>query len=116
MERNIKLSIKASRKLYIILAIVIVVLVVLAAVLLMPPANTAEINRASCESSGGTWNECGSPCTGAPQGTVCIQVCRQQCEWYAGSAEVAKKSAYAAQQGFSCMTQDNGITMCWLSN
>ncbi len=106
-----------KRFLIALVSVVVVVFAVSMAILLVHPAsNTTKIDKTSCESSGGTWNECGSPCFGAPQGTMCVQSCRQQCEWYAGNAEVAKDSVYASQPGFSCVTQDNGILMCLLAN
>lgn len=33
-----------------------------------------------CETSGGHWNECGSPCIGQPPDTACAAVCVAQCE------------------------------------
>lgn len=42
-----------------------------------PPA---QLTQKLCESSGGNWNECGSACRGAPEGTVCTLQCVQYCE------------------------------------
>ena len=106
-------EIKKRKKTYIAVASVIVIVVAAAAILSFVPqkdgATITNIGKAGCEASGGTWNECGSPCTGAPQGTVCIQVCRQQCEWYSSKAELARNNP-----GVSCAEQGNGILMCWL--
>jgi len=33
-----------------------------------------------CTSSGGNWNDCGSACRNAPNGTACTLQCVQQCE------------------------------------
>jgi hypothetical protein len=49
-----------------------------------PPDNATgdgtAVTQQACESSGGHWNECGSACRGAPQGTACILMCVQYCE------------------------------------
>jgi hypothetical protein len=110
---------KPNRKFYMALASLAIVIFAAAAILLLlsPEMNKVNfpMNQTICGSSGGTWNECGSPCLGASQGMVCIMMCRQQCEWYAGNALLVKNDpAYSVRQGFNCMVQDNGITMCWL--
>lgn len=46
---------------------------------LQKPPIKSEINKEICESTGGTWNECGSPCAGT-DAEVCILVCKAQCE------------------------------------
>ena len=37
------------------------------------------ISKQRCIDSGGSWNECGSPCAGAGA-DFCIQMCQAQCE------------------------------------
>ena len=37
------------------------------------------ISKQRCIDSGGSWNECGSPCAGAGA-DFCIQMCQVQCE------------------------------------
>ncbi len=37
------------------------------------------ITKVQCETAGGKWNDCGSPCAGT-DADFCIQVCRAQCE------------------------------------
>jgi len=111
---------KPNKRFYIALASVLIVIFAVSAVLLLvsPDAGktSLKMDRAACESADGAWNECGSPCTGAPQGTMCIMVCREQCEWFASSADAARaNSALSSQTGFGCLTQDNGILMCWLA-
>jgi len=110
-----------NRKFYIIvaaIAIIIVVLVVSVVLILISPGknnDTTAIDQAACRLAGGTWNECGSLCLGQPPGTICPAVCVQQCEWYASSAEaVRSRHDFSSQQGFTCMTQQNGILLCWL--
>ena len=46
----------------------------------MSPALSRELTRELCEDSDGTWNECGSLCTGEPPGTMCADVCVAVCE------------------------------------
>lgn len=42
---------------------------------------TAEgLSKKDCESAYGKWNECGSACRGAKEGTACIEVCVAYCE------------------------------------
>lgn len=38
-----------------------------------------EMSKELCESSGGSFQECGSACRGAPEGTVCTMQCVQYC-------------------------------------
>jgi hypothetical protein len=38
------------------------------------------ITQGMCESARGHWNECGSACRGAPEGTACILMCVSYCE------------------------------------
>jgi len=50
-----------------------------------PPAGNGTdtsnaITEAMCRNAGGHWNECGSACRGAPEGTACIMMCVQYCE------------------------------------
>jgi len=45
-----------------------------------PEPEPKELTQANCESAGGTWNECGSACRGAPPGTMCIMMCVPYCE------------------------------------
>jgi len=111
---------KPNKKFYLAIASLAIVVLVVAAILLLVSPDTNRISlkmdKSTCESSGGTWNECGSPCMGAPQGTMCIMVCREQCEWHSTSASLIQtKAVYNSQPGFSCMTQDNGILLCWIS-
>ncbi|MFH1786019.1 MAG: hypothetical protein ABH842_06335 [Candidatus Micrarchaeota archaeon] len=40
----------------------------------------ASLNETICEAAGGHWNECGSACRGAPEGSVCTLQCIQYCE------------------------------------
>jgi len=39
-----------------------------------------EMSEALCKASRGNWNECGSACRGAPEGTMCTMQCVQYCE------------------------------------
>lgn len=38
------------------------------------------ITQEMCDAARGHWNECGSACRGAPEGTACIMMCVQYCE------------------------------------
>ena len=110
---------KPGMNLYVGVAIAVVfIIVAVSLVFLLAPGagNTAlPMNQTTCQSTGGTWNDCGSLCLGQPAGTICPQVCVPQCEWYDVRAEIVRSSsAYNSQAGFSCMTQDNGILLCWL--
>ncbi|MCI0503284.1 hypothetical protein L0Y65_01075 [Candidatus Micrarchaeota archaeon] len=40
----------------------------------------ATLTQAMCDAANGHWNECGSACRGAPEGTACILMCVQYCE------------------------------------
>ena len=103
-----------ERKHYVLAAAAIIVLAIAAALFLMQP-KAPGISKGSCESAGGTWNECGSPCIGEHQGTVCVQVCREQCEWFSTSAKAIQADArYSSDESFRCVLQENGIPMCWL--
>jgi hypothetical protein len=44
------------------------------------PTTAEGITKSGCEKAGGHWNECGSACRGAPEGTMCIDVCVAYCE------------------------------------
>ena len=44
------------------------------------PVNPAGLTKEQCEQARGQWNDCGSACRGAPQGTACIEVCVAYCE------------------------------------
>ncbi len=44
------------------------------------PTNPSGLTRELCEAARGHWQECGSACRGAPQGTACIMMCVQYCE------------------------------------
>jgi hypothetical protein len=46
----------------------------------MEVPNGQGITASQCEAAGGLWNECGSACRGAPEGTPCIAVCVAYCE------------------------------------
>ena len=41
---------------------------------------TEGLSKKECEAAFGKWNECGSACRGAPEGTACILICLQHCE------------------------------------
>lgn len=43
----------------------------------MPPG---QMTSQLCKSAGGNWNECGSACRGAPEGTACTLQCVPYCE------------------------------------
>ena len=43
------------------------------------PKNFEGITKLECTQSGGSWNDCGSPCAGT-DAELCIQVCSPQCE------------------------------------
>jgi hypothetical protein len=47
-----------------------------------PPPGPGEpgLTKELCESARGHWNDCGSACRGAPEGTACIMMCVQYCE------------------------------------
>ena len=79
----------------------------------VPPV-TGTISKDACYSLGGQWNDCGSACRGAPQGTVCVQVCVPQCDWYSSAALLIKKDAVYGSK-VSCKTQPNGIESCWMN-
>lgn len=51
-----------------------------------------ELTQELCESAGGRWNACGSPCRAEPPGTVCAEVCVEYCEC-------------GGEQGFTCPSQ-----------
>ncbi len=111
---------KPNRRFYIAIACVLVIVFVASSAMLFgsPEGSKVSIamNQSICESSGGVWNECGSPCMGAPQGTVCIQVCRQQCEWYSARASLIQTDpVFNSQPGFRCSVQDNDISICWMA-
>jgi hypothetical protein len=46
----------------------------------VPPSETKQLTKELCEGARGHWNECGSACRGAPEGTACIMMCVQYCE------------------------------------
>jgi hypothetical protein len=109
-----------QKRLYIAIASVVIAIFIVSSVSLLlssdPNKMRLPVDRSVCESTGGVWNECGSPCLGAPQGTICIQVCQEQCEWFASNAEAINNNpVYSAQPGLKCATQSNGILMCWLA-
>ena len=109
---------KKRKKAAILAVCAIVVLVVVFAVAMLAFSQQhrmAIISESNCGLSGGTWNECGSPCLGSPQGTMCIAMCQPQCEWFSQKALAVKNDlAYNIEPGFRCVTQPNGIEMCWL--
>jgi putative hemolysin len=41
---------------------------------------TESMTEQLCKSAGGSWNNCISPCRGAPDGTACIAICWSGCE------------------------------------
>jgi hypothetical protein len=43
-------------------------------------STTPEMTKELCESARGNWNECGSACRGAPEGTACTMQCVPMCE------------------------------------
>ncbi len=58
---------------------------VLAISILYPTAFRQEMTKELCEDSDGTWNECGSYCTGEPSGEPCIAAgCAKICECFSG--------------------------------
>jgi hypothetical protein len=59
------------------------------------------MNKQLCEAGYGHWNECGSPCTGEPDGEVCAQVCVPMCE--CGGFAGAGIGAYICPTGYYCM-------------
>jgi len=65
---------------YILLAIASGLVIVVIAVSFSPPAFSRELTKELCEDSDGTWNECGSLCTGEPPGTMCAAMCVPICE------------------------------------
>jgi hypothetical protein len=44
------------------------------------PPGVKPLTKELCEGARGHWNECGSACRGAPEGTACIMMCVQYCE------------------------------------
>ena len=45
-----------------------------------PVVDATGITKEMCENARGHWNECGSACRGAPEGTACIMMCVMYCE------------------------------------
>ncbi len=41
---------------------------------------TPGLTKELCEQARGHWNDCGSACRGAPEGTACIMMCVAYCE------------------------------------
>ncbi len=67
--------------------------------------NNAALERA-CTAAGGKWEECGSACHGAPEGTACILMCVPQC--LCGGA-----SAWTCPKGLTCGSKDaKGVGVC----
>ena len=64
----------------VLLAIASGLAIVVIAFSFSPPAFSREMTKELCEDSDGTWNECGSLCTGEPSGTMCAAVCVPVCE------------------------------------
>jgi len=79
----------------VLLAIAAGLVIVVMAVSFSPPAFSREITKELCEDSDGTWNECGSLCTGEPPGTMCAQVCVPLCEC---------KSSFQCPPSYYCKT------------
>ena len=63
-------------------------------------SSTQLVAKQLCESAYGHWNECGSPCTGEPSGTVCTQVCVPICE--CGRLASPGFGAYRCPSGYYC--------------
>ncbi len=68
----------------------------------LPPR---EMTRGLCFAWGGRWNDCGSACRGAPEGTACTLQCEQYCE--CGGAE-----GYACPDGYFCTDRIEGVGVC----
>jgi hypothetical protein len=82
----------------ILLAIASGLVIVVMAVSFSPPPFSRELTKELCEDSDGTWNECGSLCTGESPGTMCAQVCVPLCEC---------KSSFQCPPGYYC--RNSGI-------
>jgi len=82
-----------------LLAIASALVITLTAFSFFPPAFSRPLTKELCEDSDGTWNECGSLCTGQPTGTMCAQVCVAVCEC---------KSSFQCPPGYYCMTSGMG--------
>ena len=52
------------------------------------------VTKLQCVQSGGSWNECGSPCSGT-NAEYCIQVCSPQCE-------CGGITAFKCPEGYKC--------------
>ena len=62
-----------------------------------PPANQTvqPLTKELCESARGRWDECGSACRGAPEGTACIAMCVRYC--YCGGI-----AGFGCPDGYGC--------------
>jgi hypothetical protein len=61
------------------------------------------VSEGMCNAAGGDWNECGSACRGAPEGTACILMCVTYCEC---------TSDAQCPDGFSCGSFIDGVGVC----
>ena len=67
-----------------------------------PPGSFA-LGADACASAGGTFNECGSACRGAPPDTACILMCVSYCEC---------KNSTQCPSGYSCGDYVDGTGVC----
>ncbi len=73
--------------------------IIVAALSFMSPVLSREMTRELCEDSDGTWNECGSLCTGEPPVAMCADACVPLCEC---------QSDFSCPPEFYCRT--SGVT------
>ncbi len=60
------------------------------------PGEVPELTQELCESAGGRWNACGSPCRAEPPGTICAEVCVEYCE-------CGDEQGYSCPMGYTCV-------------
>ena len=65
---------------FVLLAIASGLVIIVVALSFNSPVLSREMTRELCGDSDGVWNECGSPCTGEPPGTIRADVCVPLCE------------------------------------
>lgn len=70
---------------------------------MFPETPSTEVMQVSCETAGGTWNECASACRGADPATPCILLCVQQCECVDDTQ---------CPQGYSCGAFVDDVGVC----
>jgi len=61
-----------------------------------------DLNEASCQDAGGTWNPCGSACRTDPD-AICIELCVEYCEC---------ETDLQCPSGFVCSDVIEGVGVC----